>query len=100
MGQRVESDITVHRFGFVSDDAGRCLRFPRAETHDIEGRTATLGYGARDCVFDDLEGRLDTLRWTAEAASIGSAWLRDDAGRFDISIERLEMPRGLRLVRA
>lgn len=100
MGQRVESDITVHRFGFVSDDAGRCLRFPRAETHEIEGRTASLGYGARDCVFDDLEGRLDTLRWTADAASVGSAWLRDDAGRFEMSIERLEMPRGLRLVRA
>ncbi|HMG57343.1 MAG TPA: hypothetical protein VK601_27780, partial [Kofleriaceae bacterium] len=46
------------------------------------------------------EGRLDTLRWTAEAASIGSAWLRDEAGRFDVQVERSEMPRGLRLVRA
>jgi hypothetical protein len=68
--------------------------------HLIEGSTGSVGYGARDCVLDDLEGRLDTLRWTAEAASIGGAWLRDQAGRFDISVERLEMPRGLRLVRA
>jgi len=51
-------------------------------------------------VLDDLEGRLDTLRWTADAASIGAAWLRDQAGRVDISVDRIEMPRGLRLVRA
>jgi hypothetical protein len=100
MAQRVESDITVQRFGFLSDDGGRRLRFPRAECHQIEGSTGPVGYGARDCVLDDLEGRLDTLRWTADAASVGSAWLRDDAGRFDIAVERLEMPRGLRLVRA
>jgi len=100
MAQRVETDITVQRFGFLSDEVGRRLRFPRAETHQIEGWAGTVGYGARDCVFDDLEGRLDTLRWTADAASVGSAWLRDDAGKFDIAVERLELPRGLRLVRA
>jgi hypothetical protein len=100
MAQRVESDITVQRFGFLSDDAGRRLRFPRAECHEIEGAAGAVGYGARDCVLDDLEGRLDTLRWTADAASIGSAWLRDPAGRFEIAVDRVEMPRGLRLVRA
>jgi hypothetical protein len=100
MAQRVETDVTVQRFGFFSDDAGRRLRFPRAETHQIEGWAGTVGYGAQDCVLDDLEGRLGTLRWTADAASIGTAWLRDQAGRFDISVDRLEMPRGLRLVRA
>jgi hypothetical protein len=100
MAQRVETDITVQRFGFVSDEVGRRLRFPRAETRDVEGAAGSVGYGAKDCVLDDLEGRLDTLRWTAEAASIGNAWLRDDKGRFDIAVERLEMPRGLRLVRA
>jgi hypothetical protein len=100
MAQRIETDITVQRFGFLSDDAGKRFRFPRAESHQIEGRTGSVGYGARDCVFDDLEGRIDTLRWTADAASIGGAWLRDDAARFDIAVERLEMPRGLRLVRA
>lgn len=100
MAQRVETDISVQRFGFLSDDVGRRLRFPRTEAHQIEGWAGTIGYGARDCVFDDLEGRLDTLRWTADAASIGSAWLRDAAGRFEMSVDRLEMPRGLRLVRA
>ncbi len=100
MAQRVESDITVQRFGFLSDDAGKRLKFPRAECHEIEGSAGVVGYGARDCVLDDLEGRLDTLRWTADAASVGSAWLRDAAGRFEIAVERVEMPRGLRLVRA
>ncbi|HEX7840190.1 MAG TPA: hypothetical protein VF469_22085 [Kofleriaceae bacterium] len=100
MAQRVETDISVQRFGFLSDEGGRRLRFPRVESHQIEGSAGSVGYGARDCVFDDLEGRLDTLRWTADAASIGSAWLRDEAGRFDMAVERVEMPRGLRLVRA
>jgi hypothetical protein len=100
MGQRVETDITVQRFGFFSDDAGSKLRFPRAETRDIEGGSGAVAYGAKDCVLDDLEGRLDTLRWTAEAASIGGSWLRDDKGRFEIAVDRVEMPRGLRLVRA
>ena len=100
MGQRVETDITVQRFGFFSDDAGSKLRFPRAETRDIEGGSGSVAYGAKDCVLDDLEGRLDTLRWTAEAASIGGSWLRDDKGQFEIAVDRVEMPRGLRLVRA
>lgn len=100
MAQRVETDITVQRFGFLSDEGGLRLKFPRAESRQIEGRTGSVGYGAHDCALDDLEGRLDTLRWTADAASIGSAWLRDEAGRFDVAVERLELPRGLRLVRA
>src|ERR1043165_2549744 len=93
MAQRVETDITVQRFGFFSDDAGRRLKFPRAESHQVEGWAGSIGYGARDCVLDDLEGRLDTLRWTAEAASIGSAWLRDQAGRVDIQGEGSGKPR-------
>src|SRR4051812_14932411 len=58
MAQTVETDITVQRFGFVSDDSGRRLRFPRAESHQIEGSAGAVTYGARDCAFDDLEGRL------------------------------------------
>lgn len=100
MAQRVETDITVQRFGFVSDDVGRRLQFPRAETREVEGSAGSITYGARDVVLDDLEGRLDTLRWTAEAASIGGAWLRDDKGRVSMEVDRVEMPRGLRLVRA
>lgn len=65
----------------------------------MAGRSGEVGYGAGDVLFEGLEGRLDTLRWTADAASVGKAWLRDDAGRIDVAVERLEMPRGLMLTR-
>ena len=100
MSHRVETDVSVQRFGFTSDDGGKKLHFPRAETHHIEGRSGSVGYGAGDAIFDGLEGRLDTLRWTADATSLGGVWLRDDAGRVDISVERLELPKGVMLTRA
>ena len=100
MPHHVESDITVQRFGFTEDDQGRRLAFPRAEVKSAEGRSGTVGYGAHDLLFDGLEGRLDTLRWTADAASIGAAWLRDDAGRIDVRVDRIEMSRGAMLTRA
>ncbi len=100
MPHHVETDITVQRFGFTGDDDGKRLQFPRAVSHNVAGRSGTVGYGATDCIFDGLEGRLDTLRWTADAASLGGAWLRDDAGRFDIAVERLELPNGIMLTRA
>lgn len=96
----VNADIEAPRFGYVGDDQGRRLVFPRAQTHKVEGRAGQTTYGAADCSFEALEGRLDTLRWQAESASVGSAWLRDDAGRFDVSVERAELPHGIRLVRA
>ncbi len=100
MPHHVETDITVQRFGFTGDEQGRRLSFPRAEAHAAEGRSGSMAYGAGDLVFDNLEGRLDTLRWTADAASIGAAWLRDDAGRVDIKVDRIEMSRGAMLTRA
>ena len=100
MATRVETDITVKKFGFVSDDVGQRFVFPHAETRDVVGSAGSISYGAKDLVLDGLEGRIDTLRWTAEAASIGGAWLRDAAGRVDMAVERIEMPSGLRLVRA
>ena len=100
MPHHVETDITVQRFGFTGDAQGRRLNFPRAELHKAEGRSGGVAYGAADLLFDTLEGRLDTLRWTTDAASLGSTWLRDDAGRIDISVERIEMSRGGMLTRA
>jgi hypothetical protein len=99
MANRVESDVSVQRFGFTGDATGRRLQFPRAEAHHLEGRSGSVAYGGRDVLFDGLEGRLDTLRWTAEAVSIGNAWLRDDAGRVDIAVDRIEMSRGIMLTR-
>ena len=100
MANRVETDITVQRFAYVGDDAGQRLVFPRTEAHKIEGRSGTVAYGVADCLFEQLQGRLDTLRWKADTASFGGAWLRDDAGRFDMAVERIEMPRGIMLTRA
>ncbi len=100
MPNRVETDLSVQRFAFVGDDDGRRLVFPRTETHNIEGRSGSVAYGVQDALFEGLEGRLDTLRWTADGASFGSAWIRDDSGRFDIEAERVEMPRGIMLTRA
>jgi hypothetical protein len=96
----VEADVEVQRFGFVGDSAGRRLVFPHAHTHRVEGKTGGTAYGAADCAFETLEGRLDMVRWEAASASVGTAWLTDDAQRFDVAVERMELPHGIRLVRA
>jgi hypothetical protein len=97
---KVEADLEVKTFGYDGDGNGRRLLFPHAQTRSIEGKSGATTYGANECAFEGLEGRLDTLRWTAESASAGSAWLRDNAGRFDVSVSRAEFPNGLRLTRA
>jgi hypothetical protein len=96
----VETDVSVQRFAFTQDDGGRRLTFPRAETKRIEGRAGAVSYGAEECTFDNLSGRLDMLRWTADHSTIRSAWLRDDSGRFDISVSNLELPDDVMLTRA
>jgi hypothetical protein len=100
MPHHIETDVTVQRFGFTGDGDGRRLVFPHADTREVSGRSGAASYGASDCHFEALEGRLDTLRWTAEAASFGAAWLRDDGKRYDLAVERIEMPRGIMLTRA
>jgi hypothetical protein len=101
MGTNIETaSVSIGRFGYVGDDTGHRLVFPHTEGHAIDGRTGTVSYGAADLAFDDLEGRIDTLLWKASAAAMGHAWLRDDAGRVDIRTDRMELPRGVRLVRA
>ena len=100
MAHQIESDINVQRFGFTLDDAGPRLSFPHAECKRIEGRSGGVKYGVQDCVFENLVGHIDRLRWTADKAMIGSAWLRDDAGQFDISVDRIELPDDVMLTRA
>lgn len=100
MPTRIETDVSVQRFGFVSDETGNRLLFPQAHAQKLEGRSGTVSYGVDDCIFERLEGRLGTLLWKADSASFGSAWLRDDAGKFDIAVDRIEMPSGIQLTRA
>jgi hypothetical protein len=96
---RVDADVEVKRFGFASDGSGNRLLFPHASIHELAGQSGKTSYGAAECAFDNLEGRLGALRWSADAASIGSAWLRDSDGRFSIVAERIELPHGLLMVR-
>jgi hypothetical protein len=96
---KVEADIKVQRFAYESDESSSRLVFPHAEAHKLEGRAGSTTYGAADCSFDGLEGRLGTLRWKTDSASVGSAWLRNDSGQLDIAIERAEFPHGLTLTR-
>jgi hypothetical protein len=96
---KVEADVNVQRFAYESDENKSRLMFPRAQAKKLEGRSGTTSYGAADCDFEGLEGRLGQLRWTTENASIGAAWLRDDTGRVDLAIDRAEFPHGLRLTR-
>ena len=100
MAHHVESDVSVQRFGYSADEKGRRLEFPRAVTHNVAGRVGQVAYGGKDVIFDGLSGRLDTLRWTADGMSVGGAWLRDDAGRYDVAVDRVEMSRGIMLTRA
>src|SRR5687768_10653798 len=96
----VDADIEVQRFRYEGDGPGRRLVFPRAQTHQMEGRAGQTVYGATEGTFANLVGRLDTLRWTADEATILGAFLRDDAGRIDMHVERAEFPHGIRIVRA
>ena len=100
MAIHVETDVSVQRFAFTQDDGGRRLTFPRAETTRIEGRAGAVAYGAEHCNFENLVGRLDMLRWTADRTSVGGAWLRDDNGRFDITVSNIELPNDVMLTRA
>jgi hypothetical protein len=100
MAQKIEADVDIRRFGFVADKGSRRLIFPHATAHNVDGRSGAIAYGAKELAFDGMEGRLDGLRWQAEATSLGEAWLRDDSGRLELAIQRVELPRGILLVRA
>lgn len=96
---KVEADIDVKRFAYERVDGATRLTFPTANAKKLEGRAGNTTYGAADCSFEDLEGRFGSLRWAAETASVGTAWLKDDSDRYNISIDRAEFPHGLMLTR-
>jgi hypothetical protein len=96
----VDADIEVQRLGYSSEGNGKRLLFPNAQLRKIEGRAGHTSYGAAEGVFENLEGRLDVVRWKAATAAIMGGFLRDDAGRYDIEVGRADLPHGVRLVRA
>lgn len=100
MPTKVGADIEVQQFGYVGDAQGNRLVFPHAQTQKLEGKSGSASYGAADCTFEKLEGQLGILRWEAESASVGKVWLKSDTGKFSVTADRVEMPHGMRLVRA
>ena len=59
--------------GYLADDTSSRLVFPHAHAHKLEGRAGQTAYKIGEATFEALDGRLDTLRWTSEAASLGGA---------------------------
>lgn len=100
MAQKIDADVNVRRLGFASGEGGPRLLFPHSTAHNVDGRSGSVAYGAKELVLDGLEGRLDRVQWQAEAASIGEVWLRDDSGRLELAMARAELPHGLALLRA
>ena len=99
VSQRVEADLGVQRFAFTSQDDQRRLDFPHASATSLAGTLGTFSYSAEDVTFEALSGRLDTLRWQAEATSVGTLTMRDESGTFALTASRVEFPSGLTLVR-
>jgi hypothetical protein len=97
---QLSADLKVDQFGIVIDDNSKRLDFPRAEAEGVEGQSGGVRYGARELVFDKLRMHLDRMHWSAETGSAGPLYLRDDAGRLELTIDRVEMPRGLMIARA
>lgn len=100
MAQKIDADVDIRRFGFASEDGSQRLLFPHATAHNIDGKSGSIAYGAKELVFDELVGRLNGVRWQADTASLGEAWLRDDTGSVEMTIQRAELPRGIMLVGA
>lgn len=99
MASQIDADINVQRFGFIADESGHRLVFPQARADEVSGSAGSATYGAANCMFAGLEGRLGVLRWKADAAAVETAWFRDNAGRYELVADRIDHPRGLMLMR-
>jgi hypothetical protein len=100
MSTNIEADLDVRRFAFSTDDGGLRFVFPDTDGKSVAGKTGGTAYGAASAAFQALEGRIDVLRWKMDAGTLAGAWLRDDAGRYNITADAIEFPRGILLVRA
>lgn len=100
MSHRIDANLNVQRFGFGADDSGFRLRFPHAHLEKLDGISDGIRYAIAEGTFDDLLGRLDMLRWQANAVSLTGVRLQDASGTMSCEIGQAEFPRGLLLVRA
>ena len=100
MAHILTSAIRVQRWELGFDDNQRRLDFPRAEVERFEGQAGKVKYIAGDLQFDGLRALLDRGQWAATSLSAGGVVLRDEDGTFELSIGRIEFPRGMMVARA
>ena len=98
--QRAQGDVHVDGLGFVYEGGTARLEFPHAHLDDLRGEAGGLRYGSTDVTVEKLVGRLAGVDWSMTSASAGKFWLRDQAERFEMTIDRIELPHGLRIARA
>lgn len=98
--QRLEADLEVGAFGMLLDGANKRLDFPRGEVDNLQGSSGNVTYGAREVVLDKLHTLLGRTHWQAEAGSAGDMWLKVGEDAFGLSLDRLELSRGMRLTRS
>ncbi len=98
--QRAQGNARVDGLAFVMDGTTPRLEFPHAQIDNLRGEAAGLAYGATELVLEQLTGLLAGVSWTTEAASAGKFWVRDAEGRFEMTIDRIELPHGLRVTQS
>ncbi|KAB2896229.1 MAG: hypothetical protein F9K40_14885 [Kofleriaceae bacterium] len=97
---RTQGNIRVDGLAFTLDDQTRRLDFPRAVIEGLKGESGSVEYGAGTVAFDALAGRLKGVDWATESASAERFWLRDKDGRYEMHIEGIELPHGVRLTKS
>ena len=100
MAQRLTANIRVQRFGLDFDTGKRRLELPHAEIDDFAGQIGRVLYAAGDLHLEGLRAVLERGQWQATSASAGAVSFRDVDGKFDLSIGRIELPRGALATRA
>ena len=99
MATQLDAGVEVAALALASDANGTRLSFPNARLHNVAGVSGATRYGIVDAEFDRLEGRLDTLRWNADGGDLAGAYVRSDSGSYALEAERIQLPKGVRLVR-
>jgi hypothetical protein len=93
-------DLRVDGFGLTVDGKALRLDFPHTQMDGFQGSSGSFTYDAREIVLDGLQARLDRMQWNAEAGSVGELRLRTGDGNVELTMHRLEFPRGLAITRA
>lgn len=97
---RTQADLEVDGFAVVSGDGATRLELPRAALAELAGAVGRIEYRAHDVTLDSVQGRFGPLFWNAEAAGAGGLSVREREGLFELTIGRVELPRGVAMTQA